>query len=818
MKIEISLSWPIERIRNTIRTFLIDATKESHKIDQLMQEGRSPLNRRLQKVIRVESRSFGKYVLSYDTERYSKYNKEFMQAIWMKCKHTAEYNADNIPFYIANHNLACYQDKDAFIPVLDCEALQAMLGIKKDIEDVDLRSPYKRTDSLRNSDKAVYRLLLFVHDDITENQVNLILEGQAMPMHEVIVYQSSQFYRELVILEPCDRISAYPEHATWKPIGLMKPESNQKYFHYKSDNGLISSQYYSFKLSKKEELDMGLYKMQWHLDSYPVKDYPLHDLSKVNRLNVIPKPKLNPIKGVFSIPKHFVWNTNCDHWLLKLSPTKYHTVDSKVWVKELGNPQVAWEMGHKLWINKCQNVQMSYPAGKELLDTLYAFLFSVLPVNGFHNKPAKLERYVSDDSWKYIQENRDRLTKSSNWNIRYHDVMKAIENVARGKLPYEAGAVFASALEAISFITSFYEGHLWKGFGGSISLLDYKRFDFFPLLLLETFSFDLLLSDLATPLASLGLHLEKGITVDGQEEVSSLSFAAHDAGHKVSLYIRREGFTSGNYPYTGSRQNILLTNCSRSKLILSLFSMFERLENQGGIFQHFRTFGEDALGLSDGVEALGKEIHLLKVIMFDVFHELYGLLCNAKFYKAFDVQVPTLNATQINLYQEMFEESKLDGVQGAENNVVYKLQNQFVDWNANNVQGFILLPIDGQSPLKFFISTAWVIFCFSEYERDPKVQLGDKASLERFMQYIKPLMQTRMDFYKAFLKKEAWAVEQMKKLPVVTQGCDTAFAELHRTFSPHPDHIYYFSDAFFYHHARKFRAETNAVSSSAYSG
>ena len=724
----------------------------------------------------------GVFTIIGSTNRYSTAAKQLIQEVWSRCQSEAYYLESNVAFHAREDRLFAYERDDSIYPVLDADLLQTILGV-----NLAYKNPANTKSHYPNRrGAAIYRVLLFIPSAMQAEQIILLLQTQhALALREVIIYQSEKFKYVLSVIENCDGISAFPEHATWNPIGMFG--LSRDYPEFEIEPIKCNAFGKESIATEKDALDFSLYEMQWRLDGYDARNLQLPKSSEVKKV-WLDKSAIRRLPDVlFTIPKHFLWPCTAQHLILSTVKTQYHTVATHVWFDAIAKPDLAWEISHKLWLGKCHNEPMTYPAGEELIGKMQIFLKALTSdALRLTNMPRELEGAVNDRSWKYIQDNASSIFSKKKWLEVYLEVQKEIDNVQEQKLPYEWRSVFKAVAVFLRFIEHFYTNIFVpiEGYKKHYCLLEELQGDLFPLLLLGAFPIKLLVTEQVTPCVCMNIHFSD-YEVHDNMKYTGTRLALHDKEHRDFLHQGTNG------PFFVHHVYRLLTNASRHALVCALFAMFDTLECEGGVLNYLSSHYD--LGLTEAVKNAKREVDFLALALFILFHELEEPYHRASFFRVFEVGLPSLNEIQGAFFSIFRYTCDTDYP-------VLRLKANYSDWNEKSIEVFDFLPVNGASPMPFLILTSWLAYCFEQYKRDPDANLGRKECKEQFAKhYFEPMLRARLALVKDLLEKESLnAKSRIKACPIVSSGyCGEPYHDLHVLCSIDPKHTVIFNNPFF---------------------
>ena len=785
MKLRILPSYDIHTVRDLMSGFFSQAHEQfQYPALRGCNVDKSQLNRVNQNVMSVVYHAeSGVYEIIYGNTRTSEYTSLFTKFLLDLCTQQPCYRLDLLNSQEKKHILSVYQRGELASCHLDCDLIVKILGIEEAVSDKD-SSDERRCYSTR-AVCPIYRLLLFLNNQVTEREVSLILQSQYNDLHEVIIYRSNQFKPVLSVLEACDGISAYPENMTWKPIGLLgrcNPINDGSDVNYSF--GQPSD------MNASEVLEAFLtYSIQAKVDNIGLSsamDLQTANISKIylNSSAISALPAVQYILPAQWKQEHLT------HPFFSISPQRYHSLPTNAWAALLCNPKLAWDVGQKLCFFKSHMASMTYPAGKEIIGVIWNFLSTLVSdIKLLDAVPEALQGYLNLRSWVFIRDNSHSLLASdSNLKACYNQVWDEMMSIVNHPtLPYEAGKVYRFVVHFLSFMQAFYSSNTeYTSLSlGDRTILEYYNFDCFPLFLLKNFTLDFMLSSSATPALPMVIH------INNYEEChnirfSGISSACHYASHKFSLFADMK-------MYQQTSVSRLLCSDARHKLICSLTYMLASLSHGRGVMDNIVGEQKLFLGLEGSTFDVNKEVDLLKMVLTVLFCELQHEHTKANFFGAFDLGVPSLNKMQGFIASKLFKYT----ISPDSESPKVLLTQEYIDWNAQSTLSYDWLPVNETSPLKFFALTAWLHFCFMQYSQGARFTLGDQASLEQFAnEYLFPLIQTRQRFICALAAKERWAVDKLPHFPEVTQGSPPNSRLVHRLFSMREQDLNYFSNTF----------------------
>ena len=820
-----------EFIRWQLKTFFDQVNFSlDNDVPMLGEMNKQQHDRAKQKTIRVYLTERGTFILSFDNARYSDCTREFIQALQVHCIASASLRGESIAYWLAS-----YQQPNIIFPALDTELVQAMVGIKVENRPTcsdfsklhDSSSASNAINTSRGSDASneglsPYRFLLFVPDKVTMQEIHHFLQSQNSLPHEVILYQSSAFPRPLSLCERCDNISAYPEYATWFPVGVA---SSSFEFNASSSNLNELWRLAAQPITPEDKYDFALYEMQWGLDGLPAHDFKMLPIASVQKLFFDASSLSKMPSIVYSIPRDFACQSSSKHWFFAVSPQDYHNIDSQTWMELLKDPSLAWDLAHMLWNNKTNGISMSYPAGWELTNIIENILdelsfyagrgraFDIIASarqKGYVGlKLYSLERYfdlsysskvtykyfyegftldlqeslkphLTVDSWKFLLLHREAIYENSHfsWRDALRFLKKTADEVKSGDIPYESSKVYRLLAYFLQFLTGFYNlsndlniGMLEK----SPILACYDR-DFFPLLLLSkrnlNFEHDLLHAYL--PLVCISLDLD----LSAFRENGSMCNLMQTVNHKLKKTLAM--------PHSKPYLSFLSLNESRYHLLSYLFVMMNNLEKSGGLLSVL----SDQFGFEVSERAFTpvQEGDLFRRMLYELFNRECFAHCKAHHYRMHDQGLPSLNDLFrhfVRLFRVRLDKFHPSPMLVGDTKFEYSSDAQSI------------LPIYYQSPLPFFVATAWLNFCFEQYQFNPSAVLGLQGSISHFAKfYLEPKFKVRRFFIEACRREDEWALSMMNELIFV----QTAFMRsrnanrLEATFSILPKHLAFFDD------------------------
>ena len=603
--------------------------------------------------------------------------------------------------------------------------MQRLLGIKEEVRYFD--TSVFRCNQNNRENVRVYRLIVYMNNQLAVSEIFALFQCQYNTLHEAIVYQSSDFHHLLSVLERCDDISAYPENATWNPIGVhsIKQVSGLQ-ITLNQPSHVVGCESYEAKFSYFAQSQMDGIQLSVPLD---------YSVSNIKKWNFDSIALSNLPQITFNVPRS--WQPSIGHWIFDAHPASYHLIDVEVWLDILKDPKLAWEVGHTLWLHKCNNTSMTYPAATHLLDVIYDFLDLLTSASQLQMIPQPLQKYLDANSWEYIQKNSPRLlAPNTHLKADYDSVKQKLFNVITQAIAYESSKVYQFLCHFISFLQSFYDSKKHLSFDKAVdaNVQHYYDYDLFPLMLLENLPFDHLLANFTTPLLFMRLHLKEfEVCRDGR--VSALSLAQCYASQKFSLYANPSA-------YQDHHISRYFCNYARYLLIASLFEMFDRLKISGGVLERILPEHKELLVLDSSTFNVDKEIALLKVMLYVLFHHLRRSHNAVNFFGAFDLAMPTVNELQDSLSSIMFAY----GLSAESKRQEVSLSPHYSFWNSSFVESYDWLPVNGFSPFIFFALSAWLNFCFVQYKRNDVRNLGAWQSVEHFVEaFLAPAIEEKGD-------------------------------------------------------------------------
>ena len=793
----------LSEIKNMLMSFMFFNDKSSYSTDP------SSISRINQNVVSVHFSVVGRgyYNLICSTDRYSLAAKEFVLDLWEKCKQATHYWMPNLALQVVEDRLAAYEKEEAFFPVLDLDLVRSMLGYVQHAE-------YRRDDydQIRTYENrvlgfAAHRIVLFVPDKVTQEQVLSILHAQQkIALKEVIVYQSARFTDLLKIVEECDAMSAYPLSTTWNPKELLGLSGVYSKFHCNDVDDVAATEVTTLKSNHQ---DFYLYLMELQLAHLSGDNCQLDVLKAMQAYNKIDAQVTRTYfnadaikhlpKQLFSVPANFEWHCGAEHRILSLPPTEYHTVDTSEWISALSKPRVAWDIAHKLWVAQCNNVPMSYPAGQQLIGIIRVLLNAMLSSPEEVREemgvappiPDALKTFVNEDSWENIQEIKSFLVERS-WYELYvkinEEINKEIESIATALLPYAADRLHKVVVVFLELLEAFYtfgrlarklnlfENKSIQDMYNTSKLSDRGGKGFFPLLLLGRLPMELLLSNQVMPTACMQIHLNS-YEIHYGTEFSGIELASFELNAKKALYgypkvVEVEDAYAENHIYR------LRANDSRHALVCTLFDMLDRLEVEGGVLNNVARLND--IPLDKCYQDIKVERDFLVLAMYVLLHELREPFSKVNFYSVFDIGVPSISEVQGALYNIFKYETRI-------NEAPLKLHHWYRNWNEETIKSFGILPLDGESPVPFTILASWLGYCLEEYDRNPSASLGDIDSIQQFnKQYLAPMLNVKL----AIMEKEGEHFPKqdllMSKLPIDLGEKGIPVSILNRAFPLHP--------------------------------
>ena len=474
---------------------------------------------------------------------------------------------------------------------------------------------------------------------------------------------------------------------------------------------------------------------------------------------------------------------------LRCPATELHLLSQDEIISLTSDPDTALPFAYHLQLSLINHPKtMTYPAGKELLETLSDVLtVAQAPEDYLALSRRLLETKILDEDSLILM--RNNIDASLHSDIK--STLSSIDQLLQSNC-FQLSEIYSTLLQGLALLEHIYDDPLsvyfheneWAMSTPAIvkkrysSLLNYPLFmhtdmhtSLFPLVLSKAFTFSQLIQTHSTPLSCMGAHYKSFSLHDGNKYlINELMY------HDLFFHTLKQ---SHQVDYASLTDLIQREACYRH--LYPMLKWMQLAENNASWGDNFNRRWTQALQQCNLTQPLttqniGADFHkLCAILVFMCTHETL-VESSGMLHRLYDAPIPTLHQflhKTIKIFTGKHTRDK-----------EFKLRSTYVDWATEPPAGYDQLPLEKKSPIPLFLAAAWTHFCIQSFANGCRDFTTDQH-LENFFTHIHSQIALRAKAVELLQQNCSAAITFINKCwPVQIPNLTPELIDFHKAFDP----------------------------------